>query len=102
MPHLIQVITNCLLQLLPWFIGPFGGLIISVISNIAFFILTCYLLNQLSVKDKKINDLINDLKLLIIKSEVSSEEFKELIENKFFSSAYTPVDKNESEKNAEQ
>jgi hypothetical protein len=86
MPHLIQIITNCLLQLLPWFIGPFGGLIISLLVNIGLLFLVMSLLGQLATKDKKINDLIDDLKLLVIKSQVSEEEFKGLIENKFFTS----------------
>lgn len=87
MEHIVQLVINGLLQFLPLAAGPFGGIIISVVVNIGLFILVIFLLKQLGIKDRKNNDLINDLKLLLVKSQLTAEEFKTLIESKFFRSS---------------
>ena len=64
--------------------GPLGGFALSFLFNVFFCFLVVWLMKIIAKKDKQINDLISDLKLLAVKSELTKAEFSKLLQEQFF------------------
>lgn len=82
MPEIIASI----LSLFNVFIGPFGGLLISVSFNIIFIYMIIYGINFffgiIKQKDQYIQEMSEDLKLLVLKSQVVNDDFKKIVSKK--------------------
>ena len=95
-------ISDILFKLFTLLMGPYGALIIAVLFNIllvlGLFNLAQNYIEQMKAKDKliaakdkiieekdsKLAELLGDLKLLVIKSQLSADDFKKLVESQFF------------------
>jgi hypothetical protein len=74
---------NWLFQLFEAVQGPFGGLLISLLFNLIQVAVISKLFDVIKQKDEKISDLIQDIKFLAIKTDLSPEDFAKMAENKF-------------------
>lgn len=63
--------------------GPFGGLLIALLFNLVQLGIIAKLFQVIKNKDDKISELIQDIKFLAIKTDLSPEDFAKLAENKF-------------------